>query len=1627
MLGFRRSHAVVVGIDEYQSGIPPLRTAVNDARKVAEVLETQFGYTVQLLNDDATLGRLRTLFEEALPLEVEADDRLLVYFAGHGIAWDGDDGPAGYLVPQDARREDRSSFLPMTELNAWLERLPCRHLLLVLDCCFAGAFRWSSTRDLGAPPEVIHRERFDRYICDPAWQVLTSAAYDQKALDILSGETIGVRGGDPDQVGHSPFAAAFLRGLEGEADVVRRVETGRPVGDGVITATELYLYLRDCVEVGAEGDGHRQTPGLWPLKRHDKGEFIHLVPGHELDLPPAPELDEKNNPYRGLRSYDEVHAPLFFGRSRFVEVLARRVVAQPMTVVLGVSGTGKSSVVKAGLLPHLRATHPGGWYILHPIRPGKSPLSALASLEIPGPTDAGLATHLAAIRTDPRALATQVGALVEREPDRRLVLVVDQFEELITLCWDAGEREQFLAQLAGALAAHPDRLRVVLTLRSDYEPQFSESPLKESWIASRVVVPAMTLDEYREAIEGPASLRVLYFRGKTSSQGFVDRLIGDVANTPGALPLLSFTLSELYLRYLDRRGDDRSLTEDDYEALGGVGGSLRNRAEQVYDDLPDDAHRASLRRVMLRMTSVEGGEIARRRVPDEELEFDVPAENRRVAEVLRRLTKARLIVGGTDADGRPYLEPSHDELIRGWDKLLRWTRDEIQSLQLRRGLTLAAEAWGRQAGGLWLRDPRLAVLRREKRRSASWLNRAETRFVRRSLLVRNGILAGAAVAILFAFSAVSIAALVASRRLEQARQALAAGYLRGLGHSTGPVEDVELKVLQDLDRETDARVRFLFFQGALAAPGPASQLANRADLAVHAAVRFDDQLRADVHGLVCGVLEEKSRPGSRDDLPVRLACVVVGRHLGSARLTGGERFAASAAGAVLDAAVAGAWDPKRAAEELVRLSPDLAAPAARDAAARVVGVMDGSEAYVLATWCRALAALTGRLTEEEADSLAVDAARRLVREIPGSDYHRLQFLPEAFAALAERLGPEPSRRLARQIVEAGRQGPGPPTDPHQKLGLLRSIAALAPRLDDEAAGLAATLAIARLPAADSFELSFLDEPLGALAPRLSSRSLDRLAGATAEAAKAMEPGSSFDTDRFRRLCGLVEALGPWLSRGGAEHVADELLATLPRVDLSTIRHACLAVAAIAPRLDARRAEEASETALRRTVALYQPNSYPHADLTRVAMALGPHLGPSGLRCISEAIAEWITRSGLDSLSVLAETIAPLEPHLEEASAELLATSIGARCMELLVQTNESEFRSVRTLWNSLAPRLPPRLAGELAEVIGHRLAEHLPTAPSHQCADMVKAFVAVKPRLAPPLQARLMEMAEAKLRRAAEEGGASMLNLEELAHALASDLPPTTAASVARLLIERLSRLGELGFASECEALAVLAPHLGHDESASTAHRLMILALRANPKQVDPIYIAYTSLVKGLKPEQLVEMLKSIACSSRFQKPILAALGAKFLRTRPFEDSWALSHWARSHPHAMGHRRWLAEQLGVSVGEALFPHLAWMASGIALWVAYWMLLISWPRLWEVLHRGGWIPAAVLGGGTATLWGLVAPEPWLSLSGHSLPGILEKFVLVGLLIVLALVCGLVQDRTGWAPQEDPLGSLDDNDH
>lgn len=800
---FDRNLAVVIGIDSYKNHpqIHRLRTPVNDAKALADLLETQYEYkpenVIRLLDEAATLTGLQTLLTYTLPNQLKPTkyDRLIVYFAGHGLPRNSQDGPKGYLVPQDADWQKEGSFLAMSEVYEALSKLECHHLLVILDCCFAGTFRWAGRRKIIPILETVRREHYDRFIRYPAWQVITSAAHDQEALDVakLAEDKRGAVRDDKQEL-HSPFALALLEGLrENKADLIP---------DGVITAHELYVYLDQQV---SQLSGSRQKPGIYPMRlEYDRGEFVFTKPGFTSEqLKPAPLLNESNNPYRGLASFDEKHARFFFGRKILVEELQRRL-CQPnrsLTVVLGPSGSGKSSLVKAGLIPDLRQE--SKWYILDPMRPDRFPFTALARAILPiaqpelieqlsqvcfldevfkpkdknnqddseEPTDAvfvklaeswNSATPEAKLlliadyfqqlqklcrnsqeeeqlsqlyraifekleslsnrlQNEPQHLTSLIKKWSDSPPSAKLLLTIDQFEELITMSQDsqtethggdetpderAAEAQPwvpFLQALREAIVQCSQQLHIVLTLRSDFEPRFLSSPLSTYWKDARFPVRAMNLDELRQAIEGPALKQALYFEPPE----LVGKLIDEVGQMPGALPLLSFTLSELYIKLHDRwtkdNATDRALRIKDYEELGGVAGALTRRATEEYDNLvkkfgeeSGKAHQATMRRVMLRMVTIEGGAVARRRVSESELAYSDAEESKRVEYVVNRLVEARLLVKGQEA-GTVYVEPAHDFLVRGWDELQKWIKNQQDDLALQQRLTVAANDWRNQS------------------------------------------------------------------------------------------------------------------------------------------------------------------------------------------------------------------------------------------------------------------------------------------------------------------------------------------------------------------------------------------------------------------------------------------------------------------------------------------------------------------------------------------------------------------------------------------------------------------------------------------------------------------------------------------------------------------------------------------------------------------------------------------------------------------------------------------------------------------------------------------------------------------------------------------------------------------
>ncbi|MET8143374.1 hypothetical protein ABZU32_23990 [Sphaerisporangium sp. NPDC005288] len=399
----------------------------------------------------------------------------------------------------------------------------------------------------------------------------------------------------------------------------------------------------------------------------------------EDDQPARPADDA---PYRGLAAFGPEHADLFFGRERLVADLCARLAASPLLAVFGASGAGKSSLLRAGLLPAVAAGGVAGgehWPVVA-LTPGEHPLEALR-------------LRLAAQTATPAALPSAVARMLEERPEQaRLLLVVDQFEEVFTLCRDERERAEFVA-LVVAMSVEP-RARVVLGVRADFYAHCAgHADLVAAMRDRQVLVGPMEEEDLRRAITGPAE-RV---GGKVAPE-LVDIMVTEVGEQSGALPLISHTLLETWRR---RRGS--SLTVTGYRAAGGVRGAIAMTAERVYGELPDE-RRHLVRRVMLRLIAPgDGTEDTRRRARRAELVSG--PDSAAVAAVLDRLIEGRLVTAGQDS-----VTIAHEALIRTWPRLRSWLAEDRELLRAHRKLTEAAAEWdqhGRDAAFLY-RGARLA-------------------------------------------------------------------------------------------------------------------------------------------------------------------------------------------------------------------------------------------------------------------------------------------------------------------------------------------------------------------------------------------------------------------------------------------------------------------------------------------------------------------------------------------------------------------------------------------------------------------------------------------------------------------------------------------------------------------------------------------------------------------------------------------------------------------------------------------------------------------------------------------------------------------------------------------------------
>lgn len=547
--------------------------------------------------------------------------------------------------------------------------------------------------------------------------------------------------------GHAMVRAAPLRERRWELLALAQYQVGSQ-GEALRTIRQLRAVL--ARELGID-----PSPDMLALEQAILRQDVTLVTQHAG-------VGQAQCPWQGLRAYDIDDADRFFGRGRDVETCLGLLPRTSFVALVGPSGSGKSSILRAGVLAALRSR---GHKIVV-ITPSRRPLQALTAL----PDDASLDT----------------------------VLAVDQAEEVFALCQDPEERRSFLERLASEAVRRP----VLVTVRGDRLTQVTEHPGFSRLVERGLhLVGALDEDGLRDAIEGPARQA-----GLLIEPGLVDLLVGEVRDDPGALPLLSHALVETW-----QRREGSTLTVDGYHASGGIRGAVAQSAEHLYARVGTE-QRHLLRDLVLRLVSPgTDGEAVRTRIPRRLIASDADHE-----QLIELLVGARLV---TSDEG--VLEITHEALARAWPRLRGWLDDDVEGQRTRHHLSGAADAWdslGRPDSELyrgvrltraleWEAGTASALTDTERdfleaaraandaeEHSAAERARAQARLIQRLRLV----LGGAVVLLVLALAAGGVAAVQSDRASDNAARALAnenAAEARRVGSLALATDDLDESML----------------------------------------------------------------------------------------------------------------------------------------------------------------------------------------------------------------------------------------------------------------------------------------------------------------------------------------------------------------------------------------------------------------------------------------------------------------------------------------------------------------------------------------------------------------------------------------------------------------------------------------------------------------------------------------------------------------------------------------------------------------------------------------------------------------------------------------------------------------
>ncbi|MHC5937318.1 nSTAND1 domain-containing NTPase [Nostoc sp.] len=585
-----------------------------------------------------------------------------MYFTGHGITVSDSLGTQqAYLatsdltiVTQGKQIIEQTGGISLLSLNNLIRDSDLSSLVVLLDCCHSGEFLERNLIEKTLTAFISQRDYYFIAACRGFQQ-----AYAKKSEQ------------------HSIFTTALLAGLSAE----------KANKHGQVTSAHLF----GSISAELKGSGQQPIQMGW-------GSSITLVT--HMDQRQAQSFEVKEEcPYQGLKAFEAEQKEFFFGRKQVVREILAKFNEKPFVPIIGASGSGKSSVVRAGLIPELLNNR--GWRVIEPIKPGFEPLEELRTAFKQCFKQANKQKQFQTLSNN---YPNNLPEIIENLPGaEKLLLVVDQFEEVFTGGASQQEKQRFIDLLTQVVEITDSRLAVVITMRADFlEPCLQYPSLTQLIQTQAVYMPPLTGVDLKDTIAEPAKLQ-----GHSLEEGLILKIFEDVKQEPGFLPLLEFALTKLWEK---RDRNQHQLTLEEYGKLGRLTGALNLHAENVYlyrdfeEELPTQKRtqheKEWIGRIFLRLVRTgEGEKDTRQRQPKATLlniAGDDANQQQELSELLdgeAGLVKGRLLVTGKDEKGEAWIDLAHEALIEGWQQFARWRQQDRDLRRLSDRLENARREW----------------------------------------------------------------------------------------------------------------------------------------------------------------------------------------------------------------------------------------------------------------------------------------------------------------------------------------------------------------------------------------------------------------------------------------------------------------------------------------------------------------------------------------------------------------------------------------------------------------------------------------------------------------------------------------------------------------------------------------------------------------------------------------------------------------------------------------------------------------------------------------------------------------------------------------------------------------------